>query len=72
MVIATQNPMALNEFSEPEPDIALLRPPAQSYLKQHPEPQDVLLLIEVADTSLQLIETQRFRSMRQGIFKNAG
>lgn len=38
--------------SEPEPDLALLRPPASAYRRRHPEPADVLLLVEVADSSL--------------------
>ncbi|MFP4280771.1 MAG: Uma2 family endonuclease [Halochromatium sp.] len=48
----TQNPLRLSDFSEPEPDIALLRPRADFYAKRHPRPEDVLLLIEVAETSL--------------------
>ncbi|MEA3642615.1 MAG: Uma2 family endonuclease [Lamprobacter sp.] len=51
-ILATQNPLRLSDFSEPEPDIALLRPRADFYAKRHPRPEDVLLLIEVAETSL--------------------
>ncbi|MGI8554672.1 MAG: Uma2 family endonuclease [Dehalococcoidia bacterium] len=50
-IIWPQNPLRLNSGSEPEPDIVLLRPPRQRYAKAHPGPADVLLLIEVADTS---------------------
>jgi Uma2 family endonuclease len=39
--------------SEPEPDLMLLRPRADFYVGAHPAPRDVLLLIEVADSSLQ-------------------
>ena len=38
--------------SEPQPDFALLRPRADFYRGAHARPADVLLLIEVADTSL--------------------
>lgn len=42
--------MTLPEHSEPEPDIALVKP--RRYLEAHPYPEDVLMIIEVADTSL--------------------
>lgn len=51
-VIAVQDPVVLGERSEPEPDLALLRPRADFYTESHPRPPDVWLLIEVADTSL--------------------
>lgn len=49
-VVAVQNPVTL-EDSEPQPDVALLRPRADDYAAGHPGPADVLLLVEVADTS---------------------
>ena len=51
-VIRCQNPLRLDEFSEPEPDVAILRPRADCYTTAHPGPADVLLVIEVADSSL--------------------
>jgi Uma2 family endonuclease len=48
--VSIQNPVRLDDLSEPEPDFALLRP--RSYRDAHPTPGDVLLLIEVADSSL--------------------
>jgi Uma2 family endonuclease len=42
----------LGQYSEPEPDILLLRPQATEYGQTHPDAQYVLLLIEVADISL--------------------
>ena len=50
--ISVQNPVALHDYSEPEPDLAVLRPPALAYRTRHPEPADVFFLIEVADSSL--------------------
>jgi len=41
----------LNEASEPEPDLALLSPRDDDYAARHPRPDDVLLVVEVADTS---------------------
>lgn len=52
VLIRCQNPLRLDDISEPEPDIAILRPRADLYTTTHPGPADVLLVIEVADTSL--------------------
>ncbi len=52
VVVHCQNPIRLDDVSEPEPDIALLRPRADGYMSAHPGPEDVLVVIEVADTSL--------------------
>jgi Uma2 family endonuclease len=46
-----QNPITLPDDTEPQPDIVLLRPRADRYLQDDARPEDVLLLIEVADTS---------------------
>ena len=51
-IVRAQNPVRLGEHSEPQPDIALLRPRDDFYAAAHPGPQDVLLLIEIADTSI--------------------
>lgn len=51
-IVSVQNPVRLSSGSEPEPDIALLRPRPDFYSTGIPGPEDVLLLIEVAETSL--------------------
>jgi len=51
-IISTQNPVVLDSFSEPEPDIAVLKPRDDFYRSSHPGPEDILLIIEVADSSL--------------------
>lgn len=51
-IISVQNPVRFSEILEPEPDLALLKPQEDFYSGAHPTPNDVLLLIEVADTSL--------------------
>jgi Uma2 family endonuclease len=38
--------------SQPEPDLAVVRGPEETYFERHPEPRDIALLIEVADSSL--------------------
>jgi Uma2 family endonuclease len=54
-VVQVQNPIAMvKERSEPEPDITILRPRADFYATAHPVAADVLVLIEVADSSLLL------------------
>jgi Uma2 family endonuclease len=49
-LVSTQSPLRLAD-SEPQPDLAILRPRADKYLTNLPRPEDVRLLIEVADTS---------------------
>jgi Uma2 family endonuclease len=51
-IVSVQDPIRLNPRSEPQPDIALLRYRADFYRHAHPGPEDVLLLVEVADSSL--------------------
>ena len=50
--VLAQNPVRLSDLSEPQPDLALLRPRDDFYSQQHPGPADVLLVVEIADTSL--------------------
>jgi Uma2 family endonuclease len=51
-IVRVQNPIRIDEHSEPEPDVVLLRPRADFYKTSHPRSSDVLLIIEVADTTL--------------------
>ncbi len=51
-IVSIQNPIQLAEQSEPEPDIVLLKYLEDFYSDELPESEDVLLLIEVADSSL--------------------
>lgn len=50
-VVSIQNPVRLGQHSEPQPDVALLRPRADDYAGALPGPADALLVVEVADTS---------------------
>lgn len=50
-LVSVQNLIRLGERSEPQPDLALLRTRPDFYAQAHPEPRDVLLLVEVAETS---------------------
>jgi hypothetical protein len=66
-LIGVQDPIALDPHSEPEPDISLLIPRSDFYAGQHPQAEDVLLLIEVADSSLDMD-----REMKLPLYAEAG
>lgn len=51
-VVSPQNPVVIPPRSEPEPDLLLLRPRTVSYSRELPTSQDVLLAVEVADTTV--------------------
>ena len=51
-IVAVQNPVRLDDLSEPQPDFAVLKPRSDDYRKATPRPGEVLLIIEVADSSL--------------------
>lgn len=51
-IVSAQNPVRLSRYSEPQPDLMLLKPAPDDYMSHHPAPDDVFLLIEIADTSL--------------------
>ena len=51
-LVSVQNPIRLPPRSEPEPDLVILRHQSDFYATAHPGPEDVLLLIEVSDTTL--------------------
>ena len=53
-IVDVQNPIRVREQSEPQPDVALLRPRPDLYAPSHPGPGDILLLVEVAETSAHL------------------
>jgi Uma2 family endonuclease len=50
-IVGIQDPVRLPD-SEPEPDVSLLRPRADFYASGHPQPPDVFLIVEIADSSL--------------------
>lgn len=56
-IVSVQNPIRLGADSEPQPDLALLRPRADFYATAHPWADDVFLVVEVADRSADLDRT---------------
>lgn len=51
-IVSIQNPLDVDGYSEPEPDVALLRFRPDHYRESHPTPADVLLLAEVSDSTI--------------------
>ena len=51
-LVRTQNPIVLDDFSEPQPDVAVLKFRPDRYLNAHPRPSDILIVIEVAETTV--------------------
>src|SRR6185436_3851211 len=52
-IVRTQGTVVLDRFAAPQPDLALLRPKDDEYIDRNPDAADILLLIEVADSSLE-------------------
>lgn len=66
-VVWAQNPVRIDEWSEPQPDLVILRGKEDFYVSAHPTPRDVLLLIEVSDTTLKFD-----REVKLPIYARAG
>ena len=56
-IVRVQNPVRLGKHTELQPDLMLLKWRGDAYAMNHPGPEDVLLLIEVSDTSVDLDRT---------------
>lgn len=52
-IVSIQDPIELSDASEPQPDIAILKYRADFYGTSHPQPHEIMLLIEVSDASLE-------------------
>ena len=51
-IVTVQNPVRLNNFNEPQPDLTLCKWRSDFYSSHHPRPDEILLAMEVADTTL--------------------
>ena len=51
-IVCIQNPMFIDKMSEPRPDVVICKPLPELFGPFEPEPADVLLLVEISDTSL--------------------
>ena len=54
-----QEPIILSDNSEPEPDVVIARNRSDNYFSSHPQPADILLVIEVADSTLKYDRTTK-------------
>ena len=52
VMVRIQHPIRLDNFSEPVPDVAIVKPRRDFYSARHPIPSDVFVIIEVANTSV--------------------
>ncbi|MEQ9234672.1 Uma2 family endonuclease [Coleofasciculus sp. E2-BRE-01] len=52
VLVRLQDPIQLDTYSEPEPDIAVVHPNANFYADYHPRPEEVYLIVEIADTTI--------------------
>ncbi len=62
-IVRVQNPVHLDDYGEPQPDLALLRPREDEYFNSHPGPEDMLLAVEVSDSTLTFdlrVKSQRY------------
>jgi Uma2 family endonuclease len=50
--VRTQDPIQLDDFSEPEPDLTIVKGSVLDYTERHPHPEEVDLVVEVADSTL--------------------
>ena len=66
-VVSVQNPVQVGELSEPEPDLTLARPRDDFYSEGHPAAGDILLLVEVTDTSHRYDEVKIAVYARHGV-----
>jgi Uma2 family endonuclease len=66
--LRTQKPLALEEFSEPEPDVVIVEGRVRDYLADHPAPDRVRLLVEVSDSTLSKDRGRKLRAYaRNGV-----
>jgi Uma2 family endonuclease len=66
-IVSVQNPVQLSEYTEPQPDIALLRPRDDFYGEKKISWEDALLVIEVSDTTI-----RRDRDLKLPLYARAG
>ncbi|MCD9188849.1 MAG: Uma2 family endonuclease [Pyrinomonadaceae bacterium] len=60
VIIRAQSPIILDDLSEPQPDISILRFQADFYKQSHPKAADILLIIEVSDSTVEYDRTLKF------------
>ncbi len=68
VIVRSQDPIKLDDFSEPEPDIVLANWDKNEYAENHPTPADIFLVMEISDTTLSYDREDKARAYsRNGI-----
>jgi Uma2 family endonuclease len=67
-----QQPITLSNNSEPEPDRVIAKNRDDDYLANHPSASDILLLIEIADSSLKYDQEESYLFMQKLVFPTIG
>jgi Uma2 family endonuclease len=65
--VRSQHPIDLDEFSQPEPDVVVVKGHKDLYLDKHPTAEDVWLVVEVSDTSL-----KKDRTLKASLYAEFG
>ena len=65
--IKCQNPITIANHTEPEPDIVVAHYKEDSYISAHPSPNEIYVVIEVSDTTL-----EKDREVKHPLYANAG
>ena len=69
-VVRCQEPVTLYPNSEPEPDATIVRGQPDDYLVNHPQPEDIFLLIEVSDSTLKYDQTEKLSLYAENQIQN--
>jgi Uma2 family endonuclease len=64
--VRQENPVIIPDFDEPEPDIAVVRGTRRKYSTHHPRPADIGLLVEVAESTLDVDRGEKLRAFARG------
>lgn len=67
VIVSVQNPVRIGPDSEPEPDLSILRTKEDFYASGHPRPEEILLLVEVMESSRGID-----REIKQPMYARAG
>ncbi|MGO9920931.1 MAG: Uma2 family endonuclease [Isosphaeraceae bacterium] len=61
-----ENPVIIPDYDEPEPDLAVVRGTPRTYARRHPVAADIGLLVEVAETTLDVDRGEKLRAYARG------
>ena len=66
--VSVQNPIVLDIYNEPKPDIVILKPRQDFYASTEPSPEHTLLIVEISDTTLRMDQQRKLPTYaRMGI-----